>query len=411
MSTEQATKPKRKLPFVAICAVVAAAISGLLVVQRIELEPRTSDAEVIANYIGMAPVVEGPIVKLAVHDNQLVQQGQLLFEIDDAPYEYALENAKSQQAALEGQIANEGRHISSQSSAATAALAATHSADASLLQSRAMINQMRADVAHSEAAQKQTMAESEYSNDNLRRLEPLLAKQFVTVDQVDQARTAARAKDEAVKQAEAQLRLSEARLASALAEEQHSEAALDQSHAQATQSERAIDILDPLVAQRGSRAAAVRTAQYNLDHCRVYAPFAARVTNLNISVGAYAHIGQQLFLLIDTRTWWVAADYRETQLKNIRPGMTADIYLMSGTAQHFEGVVDSTGYGVTFDPSILGPITQQGLPDAQRTLNWVHLASRYPVRIRVLHPVDDSLRIGENASVIVHSQSTDRANR
>ena len=85
-----------------ICAVVAAAISGLLVVQRIELEPRTSDAEVIANYIGMAPVVEGPIVKLAVHDNQLVQQGQLLFEIDDAPYEYALENAKSQQAALEG---------------------------------------------------------------------------------------------------------------------------------------------------------------------------------------------------------------------------------------------------------------------------------------------------------------------
>ena len=107
----------------------------------------------------------------------------------------------------------------------------------------------------------------------------------------------------------------------------------------------------------------------------------------------------------------MAADYRETQLKNIRPGMTADIYLMSGTAQHFEGVVDSTGYGVTFDPSILGPITQQGLPDAQRTLNWVHLASRYPVRIRVLHPVDDSLRIGENASVIVHSQSTDRASR
>ena len=65
-----------------------------------------------------------------------------------------------------------------------------------------------------EAAQKQTIAELEYSRIILRRLEPLLAKQFVTVDQVDQARTAARAKDEAVKQAEAQLRLSEARLAS-----------------------------------------------------------------------------------------------------------------------------------------------------------------------------------------------------
>jgi multidrug efflux system membrane fusion protein len=186
---------------------------------------------------------------------------------------------------------------------------------------------------------------------------------------------------------------------------------LEQSHAQAAQSQHAIDILDPLLAQRGSRIAAVRTAEYNFDHCRVYAPFTARVTNLNIAEGAYAHIGQQLFVLIDTRTWWVAANYRETQLKNIRPGMAADVYLMSGPEQHFEGVVDSTGYGVTLDPSVLGTITQQGLPDAQRTLNWVHLASRYPVRIKILHPVGDLLRIGENAAVIVRARAIHKTDR
>jgi multidrug efflux system membrane fusion protein len=402
---------KRRLPFVAIAVVAGAIISGLLVLQHLESEPRTTDAEVIANFIGIAPVVEGPIVKLAVHDNQLVKQGELLFEIDDAPYRYALENAKAEQASLEGQIVNGRRHIASQSSAALAAEAATRSANASLLASRELINQMRADVDHSQAAQKQAKAEWQYSNNNLQRLEPLLRKQFVTVDQVDQARTGMRAKDEAVRQADAQLRLSKARLASALAEEQQSQAVLEQSHAQAAQSEHAIDILDPLLAQRGSRIAAVRTAAYNFDHCRVYAPFTARVTNLNIAEGAYAHIGQQLFVLIDTRTWWVAANYRETQLKNIRPGMAADVYLMSGPEQHFEAVVDSTGYGVALDPSVLGTITQQGLPDAQRTLNWVHLASRYPVRIKILHPVGDLLRIGENAAVIVRARAIYKADR
>ena len=392
------------MPLVAIAAVIAAAVSGGLVLYTFDTQPRSSDAEVIANFIGIAPVVEGPIVKLAVRDNELVPQGSLLFEIDDAPYRYALENAKAEQAALEGQIANERRHISSQSSAALAAVAATHSAQASLLQSEALINQMRADVNHSKAALQQAVAEWEYSRNNLQRLEPLLSRQFVTVDQVDQVRSATRAKDEAVRQADAQLRLSEARLNSALAEHQQSQATVEQSQAQAIQSQRAIDLLEPLLAQRGSRVAAVRTAQYNFDHCRVYAPFPARVTSLNISEGAYAHIGQQLFTLIDTRTWWVAANYRETQLRNIHPGMAADVFLMSRPGERFEAVVDSASFAVTFDPSTVGAIAQTGLPDAQRTLNWVHLASRYPVRIRILHPPGELLRIGENAAVVVRGQ-------
>jgi multidrug efflux system membrane fusion protein len=382
-----------------------ALLTGLLARERIITQPRTDDAEVFANFIGMAPVVEGPVTKLVVYDNQYVTQGELLYEVDDAPYLYALQNAKAQQAQLEGQITDEKRHIESQTNAAIAAQAASRSAEASVLGSNATIEQMQADVAHSEAAVRQATAEFEYANANLHRLEPLLAKQFVTVDQVDQARSITRAREDAVQQATAQVKLSQARLNSALVQKTQSEATLDQSKAQVVQSERAINILAPLTAQRGSRAAAVRTAEYNYKHCRVYAPFNARVTNLTVSEGAYVHVGQQLFTLIDTRVWWVLANYRETQLNNIRPGMHADVYVMSEADRRFDGVVDSTAYGVTLDPATLGMLAP-GLPDAQRTLNWVHLASRYPVRIRILNPASDLMRVGENAVVTVHGALT-----
>lgn len=403
---QQARERNRPFPSGTVIISAAALVTGILVVMHVDSQPRTDDAEVFANFIGMAPVVEGPVTKLAVSDNQFVKQGDLLYEIDDAPYRYALENAKSQQAALEGQIANEERHIASQGSAAVAAAAAAKSSEAQVLEAEATIAQERADVGHAEALLRQVTAEYDYAKNNLQRLEPLLAKKFVTVDQVDQARSATRAREEAVKEAAAQLELAKARLNSALALKVRSEATLGQSQAQAIQSQRAIDILEPLIAQRGARQAAIGTAQYNLDHCRVYAPFDARVTNLTISLGAYAHVGQQLFTLIDVRNWWVVANFRETQLKHIYPGMKADIWLMSNVGHRIDGVVESTGYGVVPDPAILGSISQ-GLPDAQRTLNWVHLASRYPVRVRV-QDNEGNLRVGQNAVVIIRGGSAQK---
>jgi multidrug efflux system membrane fusion protein len=158
--------------------------------------------------------------------------------------------------------------------------------------------------------------------------------------------------------------------------------------------------LDPLVTQRQGRTAAIANAEYNYNQCHVFAPFDARVTNLVISEGAYAHVGQEIFTLIDTRVWWVVANFRETQLKHIQPGMSADIYLMSDPSVRFTGIVESTGYGVIPDPSLLGRITS-GLPDVQRTLSWVRLASRYPVRIRMQSPPSDGIRLGESAVVVI----------
>jgi len=381
-------------------AMITLATVGILAVYSVTaLHPQTDDAEIFANYIGIAPVVEGPILHLNVADNQRVKQGDLLFEIDDRPYKYALDHAVSDQAALEGQIVDEQRRIQAEVHAVTASGAATRRADASVDQAQASIREAEADVAHSEAALDRAKAESAYAENNLHRLEPLLVKQYVTFDQVDQARTAERANTQAVHEAESQLALNRAHLNSMLAALAEARASAEQSTAQLQQSQSSVLTLDPLVGQRQGRAAAIANAQYNYDQCRVYAPFDARVTNLVISEGAYAHVGQQVFTLIDTRVWWVLANFRETQLKHVQPGMTADVYVMSDPGLRFKGVVESIGYGVTPDLSVLGRVTSS-LPDVQRTLSWVHLASRYPVRIRIQSP-SDGVRLGESAVVVI----------
>src|SRR5689334_18173234 len=94
--------------------VIGCILAGLLVLYHNNRHPRTDDTEIFANFIGIAPQVEGPILRLSVHDNQFVKQGDLLFTIDDRPYRYALERAISEQATLEGQISDEARIIASQ---------------------------------------------------------------------------------------------------------------------------------------------------------------------------------------------------------------------------------------------------------------------------------------------------------
>ena len=382
-------------------AMVVLAVVGLIAVYAVTTwRPQTDDAEIFANYIGIAPVVEGPILHLNVADNQSVGEGTLLFEIDDRPYKYAFDRAVSDQAALEGQIVDEQRRIQAEVHAVTASGAATRSASANVERAQASIREAEADVTHSEAALDRAKAESAYAENNLHRVEPLLAKQFVTVDQVDQARTSERASAQSVHEAESQLALNRAHLNSMLAALEQAKASAEQSTAQLHQSQSSVLSLDPLVAQRPGRTATTANAQYNYNQCRVYAPFDARVTNLNISEGAYAHTGQEIFTLIDTRVWWVLANFRETQLQHVQPGMNADVYVMSNPGLRFTGVVESVGYGVTADPSLLGRITP-GLPDVQRTLSWVHLASRYPVRIRIQSPSPDVIRVGESAVVVV----------
>ena len=381
-----------------VAIILAALLLGTAVFWRAEGHPRTDDAEVFANLIGIAPQVEGPIVELKVHDNQFVRKGDLLFVVDPRPYQYALEKAESVQSALEGQISDEQRRIAAQVSEVSVASAGIDTAQADVGHWAAGIEQAEADVSNTERGVDKAKAEWQYASNNRHRLEPLLEKQFVTVDQVDRARSLEEAQAQSLKQAESQLLVAKAALKSAHAQYQRSVASLEESRAHHQQALHSVLTLEPLVNQRGERSAEMKDSRYNLDNCRIYAPFDAIVTNLTIAEGQYAHVGQQVFTLIDARTWWTLANFREGQLRHIRPGMHASVYLMSRPNERFNGVVDSIGYGVTPDPDVVGRFSQ-GLPDVQRTLNWVHLAARYPVRVRIENPPVDIFRMGETAVV------------
>ncbi|WP_433971329.1 HlyD family efflux transporter periplasmic adaptor subunit [Tunturiibacter lichenicola] len=392
----------RKGSIISVCIVAGAIVSAGLVVREVVLYPRTDDAEVTANFIGIAPVVEGPVMQLPIHDNELIQKGALLYKIDDRPYLYALQSALAAQAALEGEIENESRRISSQVNGVDVAHAGEQNALANETRATDEIEIAKAAVARSEAALKQAQADENYATANFHRIQPLLAKGFVTEDDVHKARSTSDAKAAAVEQAQSQLLLAKASLLSASAQQQQSVAQMSLSQAQVKESAHSVLVLAPLLAQRASRASAVRLAQYNYEQCSVLAPFDARITNLTISEGQYAKVGERLFTLIDNRNWWVLANFRETQIDHVQPGTPVDVFLMSDRTKKYRGVVESASFGVTPDPDVVGKLSE-GLPEVQRTLNWVRLASRYPVRIKIIDPPPATFRVGQVAVVVMRS--------
>lgn len=400
MATTLDPARKRRLRWAGVFIIVLAIVTAIFTFWQTNVHPRTDDAWVFANLIGIAPEVDGPVVKLMVKDNQYVKSGDILFEIEPEPYEYAVQRAISEQQTLEKQIYNEQRVIAGQQAGIEAARATVFTSQAHVSSAEADVNSARANITHAEAGLARANAEYKFASDTLHRLQPLLAKQFVTVEDIDRATTNQRTAEQAVQQAEAQLKAAQAQLESAQAGRNQAGSGLQQSHAQLAQSQRSVTTVLPLLAEREARAAAVRQAQYNLSRCRVVAPFDARVTDLTISEGAYAHIGQRVFTLIDVRKWWVVGNFRESQLRYIQAGMPADLYVMSKPDQKFTGRVDSISYGVSPQETALTGT----LPDVQRTLAWVHLATRFPVRVKVDNPDPALFRIGESGYIIVRAE-------
>jgi multidrug resistance efflux pump len=142
--------------------------------------------------------------------------------------------------------------------------------------------------------------------------------------------------------------------------------------------------------------AAVHAAELDLAYCRVVAPFTGKVVNMNISKGAFARAGAEVFTLVDTHTWYVVANFRETQLRHIPAGATAELYLQSQPGKHFRGTVVGLGWAVLPENGT----SVGGLPRVERSLDWIRLAARFPVRIEVDDP-DDSFRLGASAVATV----------
>lgn len=338
MADRSPTPKSGKWPALLLVVVTLAVL--VFVIWRVDSAPSTDDAYASADTVDVVPEVSGRIVELAVKDNQLVKQGDLLFRVDPRPFEVELARAQSSLVALDKQIVLTQRAVTAQK----------YGADS-----------VHAIVERARAAAAQT-------TETLRRTEPLLAPGYVSAEDVDRARTAQRA---------AQADLMAAQL-------------------QAQQASSAVTGVDALVAQRDVILADITLMQIRLDMATVRAPFDARVVSLKTAVGQYASALKPVFTLIDTRHWYVVANFRETELKNIRVGTPAMVYLMSDTSRRFKGTVDSIGYGVLPDD---GGLVLGGLPRVQRSINWVRVAQRFPVKIRVDNPDAELFRIGASAVV------------
>ncbi len=155
------------------------------------------------------------------------------------------------------------------------------------------------------------------------------------------------------------------------------------------------------MAQRAAVEADIALTKLHLEMATVRAPFDGRVVSLKTSVGQFASAMRPIFTLIDTRHWYVIANFRETDLKNIHVGTPATIRLMSDSGKTFEGKVDSIGYGVLPDD---GGLVLGGLPKVPRSINWVRVAQRFPVKIMVDKPDPEMFRIGASATANLELQ-------
>jgi membrane fusion protein, multidrug efflux system len=380
-----------------ISIVALALLFFAISVAQVDLHPRTDDATVRANAIAFAPEVEGRLEQLLVKDNQVVHKGELLFVIDPRPYEYALAQAKADQATLEGQIQDETRHIAVEQSAVGTAKAGVTGSQSGISAAEASYLAAKAAVEHAQAAQSSAEAQLKFSQNDYDRIAPLLAKHYVTVQQVDQTQTTLRVATQTFQEASSQLLQAQAQEAMAMAAKESASANFQASQSKLGEAQHTVDNLVTLMAERPNREAKVHQAELNLEWCYVRAPFDGYVTNMNISQGEYAHVGTPMFTLIDTGTWWVLSNYRESKLKHIQQGMHVEVYLMEHPTQRFDGVVDSIGRGIFPEDGAVA----DGFPAVDRTLNWVHLSARFPVRIRVSNPDPNLFRVGATAITIV----------
>lgn len=250
------------------------------------INPTTDDAFVQADIVGVAAQVSGPIVRTHVVDNQRVERGDLLFEIDPRPFELAVAEAGAT------------RDLAAQDVEAFAAA----------------VEVARADVATQEAALL-------YARQYLDRIRPLVQRKFMTQDALDDAVTKERETGAAVEAALRALQVAEA------------------TYGQAGEGNSRFRFAE----------AALGEAELNLGYTRVYAPVNGYVTNLNLPVGTYVNAGVQLFAIVDSDSFWFSARFKETFLDRVRPGQSATITLNSYPGRSFPGIVQGVGWGI-FQP-------------------------------------------------------------
>jgi membrane fusion protein (multidrug efflux system) len=351
----------------------------------------TDDAQVDAHLTQMSARVGGTVTKVAVDDNQLVEAGTLLVQLDPSDYQVAVDKARAELADAEASAlaAQSNVPITSTTAASnvTTARGGITQAQSSVAASEKEIEAARARIVSAQARLREAEANAAKSSRDVERLRGLLAKDEVSQQMFDATSATAEAQKAAVDsarsqvaEAEAGLRVAESKLAQAQAGEQ-------QAHAEMATAQTAPSQVTAIKARASAAEAhaqqfraALAQAELNLKYTTVTAPIRGVVSKKGVNVGQVVAAGQPLFAIVQLDDVWVTANYKETQLKEMRPGQRAVISVDAYGGREYKGKVDSISGATGARFSLLPPENATG--------NFVKVVQRVPVKI-VLDPGQD----------------------
>jgi membrane fusion protein (multidrug efflux system) len=389
--TDRSGKPpasrrsKRRRNILIVVILVVVIIGGLFLWRYLSSYESTDDAQVDVHLYPVSARVSGYVVKVNVDDNQWVEKGTVLVEIDPKDYEVALAQAQANLANAEAtaQSLNITVPITSvnTSSQLKFATSGIEDANAGVVAAERQVSAAHAQVEEAEANDVR-------AQDDLQRYKLLVDKREVARQVYDQALAAAksstatvvaaRANESAAEQfvQQARSRLTQADANHRYAETGPQQVSSTRAHVRA------------LVADVEQKRALLEQAQLNLGYTKIVAPVSG-VVNKTVVVGMNVQDGQQLLTVVPLDEVWVTANFKETQLKHMQVGQRAEISIDS-SGRTFKGHVDSLA-GAT------GPLFSL-LPPENATGNYVKIVQRIPVKI-VLEPGenrDRQLRPGMN---------------
>jgi len=361
---------KRKTYLATGAVVLLAVLLVLLKYWDYVVNPWTRDGQVWANVIQIAPRVSGPIVDLPIKDNQFVKAGDLLFQIDPRTYQAALDQAKAQL----DETSNQFTSLSQQVAAAEAAVEASRHA---VSQAGAGIKETESDLARDRADYK--------------RQEEMLPRKATS--------------QKAYQQAKATYQVSQQQRRTAIAGLAQAKANLSQSQANLAEAKANLGAVDNENPQIRAAKAALEQAALNLEFTTVRAPVDGYVTNLLLRLGSQMVANQPVIAFIDVNSYWITGYFRENYIDRIEAGDRAVVTLMSYPDKPVIGRVESIEWGIAQQDGSTG---FQLLPSISPTFEWIRLAQRLPVRVRITElPEGVALRVGTTCSVLVETGTAD----
>jgi membrane fusion protein (multidrug efflux system) len=396
--------PKARRLLGAAGAVLLATIVGLFVYYHDR--ESTDDAQVDGHITPMASKVYGRVAEVLVDDNQAVRAGQVLVKIDPRDYQAALDQAKAALLLAESEARSAGVDVPRTRENVASG---NSSADAQLMQALADVARAQstyeqaqtADLAWAQANIEKSRANAELAKADLARYLPLMEKGEISKQQYDAAKanadataSALRADQEKLAQAQRNVDVSKAQLDAAKAHVEDAKAGVSTAHANVKQvSMKAADAQAKIAKVEQARAA-LEAAQLNLSYTDITAPVDGVSTHKQVEPGQIVQAGQGLLVVVPLQNVWVTANFKETQLKNMKPGQKAEVKVDT-YGETFSGHVDSIA-GAT--GSVLSL-----LPPENATGNFVKVVQRIPVKI-VLDPIPAEkavLRPGMNVDATV----------